>query len=57
MTLAGALALASGAAFLGCNTGERPASPPAPAKAFPRQGSDGLDLLSAGASFELPPFS
>ncbi len=45
MTLAGVLALACGAAFLGCGTGERPASP------------QSAPLLPAGASLELPLFS
>ena len=57
MTLAGALALACGAAFFGCGTGERPASSKAPA-ASPADNVPTLrDLLSARASLELPQFS
>jgi enediyne biosynthesis protein E4 len=57
MTLAGALALACGAAFFGCGTGDRPPSSKAPA-ASPADNVPALrDLLSARANIELPPFS
>jgi enediyne biosynthesis protein E4 len=55
--LAGALALACGAAFPGCGTGERPASPQSSAGSPADRVPTARDLLSAGASLELPPFS